>query len=66
MNALRLVDGVDPALFERRTGLSLATIAPVLARARQRGLLAGDPDAIRPSELGQRFLNDLLTLFLPR
>jgi putative oxygen-independent coproporphyrinogen III oxidase len=66
MNALRLVDGVDAALFSERTGLPLSALEPVLARARERGLLVDEPDSIRPTELGQRFLNDLLTLFLPR
>ena len=29
------------------------------------GLLAPDPDRIRPTPFGQRFLNDLLALFEP-
>jgi putative oxygen-independent coproporphyrinogen III oxidase len=66
MNALRLVDGVDADLFTRRTGVPLSALDPVLARARTRGLLVDDPRVLRPTELGQRFLNDLLTLFLPR
>lgn len=65
LNALRLAEGVPAGLFEARTGLPLAAIAPALGRARQRGLLADDPDRLVATGLGQRFLNDLLTLFLP-
>ena len=64
MNALRLTDGVPAALFAERTGISLAQIEPVLAQARQKGLLDHAPDVLRPTELGRRFLNDLLELFL--
>ena len=65
LNALRLVDGFDAALFERRTGLPLATIAKPLAIAQERGLLERDHVSIRPTQKGRRFLNDLLELFLP-
>ena len=47
-----------------RTGLSLARLEPALALARKRGLLADDAAAIRPTAWGQRFLNDLLELFV--
>ena len=65
LNALRLTDGVASRLFNERTGLSLTRLAPQLATARQRGLLADDSQRLQPTELGQRFLNDLLELFLP-
>ena len=64
MNALRLTGGVPAALFAERTGISLAQIEPVLTQARQKGLLDYAPDVLRPTELGRRFLNDLLELFL--
>ena len=64
MNALRLTDGVPATLFAERTGISLAQIEPVLAKARQKGLLDHAPNVLRPTELGRRFLNDLLELFL--
>lgn len=69
MNALRLHQGFGRRLFESRTGLPLGAIAPVLGRASERGLIdtVTGPDGdtlIRPSELGRRFLNDLLGLFL--
>jgi len=65
LNALRLVEGVPAALFSPRTGLSLAVVEPALAQAIRRGLLEERSDVIRPTILGQRFLNDLIGLFLP-
>jgi len=65
MNALRLNGGVEAGVFSERTGLPLLSCAPQLARARLRGLLENDPLRLQPTPLGQQFLNDLLTLFLP-
>ena len=65
MNALRLNQGVDAALFEERTGLPLIVCTPVLARAKAKGLLERDATRLKPTLQGQRFLNDLLELFLP-
>ncbi len=65
MNALRLNGGVEAGLFTERTGLPLLNAAAPLAQARLRGLLEGDPQRLQPTRLGQQFLNDLLTLFLP-
>ncbi len=65
MNALRLTRGVEAGLFTERTGLPLLNAAVPLAQARLRGLLEDDPQRLQPTPLGQRFLNDLLTLFLP-
>ncbi len=62
---LRLVDGVPAALYPQRTGQPLAAIADACAAARDAGLLADDPQRLRPSERGQLFLNDLLQHFLP-
>jgi oxygen-independent coproporphyrinogen-3 oxidase len=64
MNALRLVDGVPAELFGERTGLPLTALEPALGRARERGLLETDPARLRPTELGLRFLNDLLQAFV--
>jgi putative oxygen-independent coproporphyrinogen III oxidase len=64
LNALRLSGGVPAELFAQRTGLALGSIAPMLARARARGLLDADPTILRATEHGLRFLNDLLELFL--
>ena len=65
LNALRLVEGFETALFQRRTGLPLAAIEQPLAAAEARGLLERDHARVRPTTKGQRFLNDLLALFLP-
>ena len=65
LNALRLKEGFATQQFEAHTGLPLHTIAPLLERARTRGLLEGDGSFLRPTELGNRFLNDLQMIFLP-
>jgi oxygen-independent coproporphyrinogen-3 oxidase len=64
MNALRLIEGFDAALFEARTGLALSTIADALAQAESEGLLVRGDKRIVPTLLGQRFLNRLIGLFL--
>ncbi len=65
MNVLRLVQGCPSHLFQDRTGLDLQRLVPILNDARNRGLLNRDQAIIRPTELGIRFLNDLLVLFMP-
>ncbi|SMB22857.1 putative oxidoreductase [Sterolibacterium denitrificans] len=65
MNALRLAAGFAPPLFEAHTGLPLATQTDALLAASRQGLLTVDHERIAPTPHGQRFLNDLLTLFLP-
>jgi oxygen-independent coproporphyrinogen-3 oxidase len=64
MNLLRLTEGFETRLFSERTGLLLARIEPELKQAEARGLIERSLTHIRPTELGRRFLNDLLTLFL--
>jgi putative oxygen-independent coproporphyrinogen III oxidase len=65
LNALRLTDGFDAESFPARTGLPLSCIEARLASAAARGLLERSGGGWRPSELGLRFLNDLLVEFLP-
>ncbi len=65
MNALRLNEGVDAALFTARTGLAASAIDAPLRDARARGWLAPDPARIVPTALGRRFLNDVMAAFLP-
>lgn len=65
MNALRLVDGFPVALFIERTGLPVTTIEDPLRRALEKALIERYDESIRPTEMGQRFLNELLGLFLP-
>lgn len=64
LNALRLNAGVPMAMFEARTGLPRTAIADHLATAHARGWLEPDPDWLRPTELGRRFANDVIGLFL--
>ena len=65
MNALRLPEGFAVGSFVERTGLQIAVAEKPLAQAETRGLILRDHERIRPTDLGQRFLNDLLQLFLP-
>jgi len=65
MNALRLVDGVEANLFQQRTGLPLRTIQAQLLEAQQKELLVQESGMIAPTLKGQRFLNELLGMFLP-
>ncbi|WP_245004492.1 radical SAM family heme chaperone HemW [Paraburkholderia sacchari] len=64
LNALRLVEGFPVHRFLERTGLPITTIEPALQEAEKRGLILRDYEKIVPTELGQRFLNDLQELFL--
>ena len=64
MNALRLNDGFTSELFTERTSLPLLLIRGELEQAEKRGLLMRDLQRIAPTELGRRFLNDLLEIFL--
>ncbi len=64
MNALRLNEGFDAALFTERTSLPLLAIRRELEEAEKRGLLSRDLQRIAPTQQGQRFLNDLLEIFL--
>ncbi len=64
LNALRLTDGVPTSLFGARTGIPLVKILATLMAAKKRGLLVNDETKIKPTELGKKFLNDLVEMFL--
>ncbi len=64
LNALRLLEGFRTADFQARTGLSDAAIAQPLQTAFQRGWLEAVDGYIRPTPLGMRFGNDVISLFL--
>jgi putative oxygen-independent coproporphyrinogen III oxidase len=64
MNALRLIDGFPVNLFEERTGLPITLLQKQLDAAEQRGLIVRDHRIIAPTLRGQRFLNDLLQIFI--
>ena len=65
MNALRLAEGFPVALLAERTGVQIALAQGPLERAEALGLIVRNHERIAPTELGRRFLNDLLQLFLP-
>ncbi|MBB3227811.1 oxygen-independent coproporphyrinogen-3 oxidase [Luteibacter sp. Sphag1AF] len=64
LNALRLIDGVPAADFAQRTGLPAAAIAADRAACIARGWLHDEPDRLKTTELGQRFLNDVIGAFM--
>ncbi len=65
LNALRLHEGFSLTAFEARTGLTRDAIADALAAAEARGWLERvDADRLRPTTLGQRFLNDVIACFM--
>jgi putative oxygen-independent coproporphyrinogen III oxidase len=66
LNALRLTQGVAAELFSARTGLELTLYKDALKFLRDKKLLINDESRLQTTELGQRFLNDVLSLFLPQ
>ncbi len=65
LNALRLTEGVDRRLFRSRTGVADSAIAATVTALTDDGLLEGDTTRLRATELGQRFLNEVIARFLP-
>jgi oxygen-independent coproporphyrinogen-3 oxidase len=65
LNALRLVGGFTLAEFEARTGLATHAIDAELDTALARGWVTREHGRIVPTELGRRFTNDVIGLFLP-
>jgi putative oxygen-independent coproporphyrinogen III oxidase len=64
MNALRLIDGFELRLFSERIGLPVRVLRKPLDAAERSGLIERDHVRVRPTLRGQRFLNDLLQIFL--
>jgi putative oxygen-independent coproporphyrinogen III oxidase len=65
LNGLRLMSGIALADFHATTGLGYDSIRPQIDEAVARGWLDISDRRLQPTESGQRFLNDLITLFLP-
>ncbi len=63
MNTLRLKSGVAKHLFEQRTALPLETIQSTISKLESKGLLNSREDYIQTSELGFRYLNEVLEHF---
>ncbi len=64
LNALRLIDGVPMSDFAARTGLDPERLKAPLQEARRRGWLTDDAARLQTTAQGQRFLNDVMGLFL--
>jgi oxygen-independent coproporphyrinogen-3 oxidase len=65
LNALRLVDGFEPALLTARTGITFDAVADAVSEAQRRGLLECRLDGRwAPTARGRLFLNDLQAIFL--
>ena len=64
MNALRLTNGFTFNLFEQRTGLPIKSIDNEIKLSIEKGLLEINNGRIKPTLLGQNFLNDLIQIFL--
>jgi len=65
LNALRLNEGFAEDLFVARTGLSMEELEQATTGVRLKGLLERNAVGIwRPTDLGTRFLNDLLSEFV--
>ena len=64
MNGLRLRDGVPSRYFNERCGLPLDALEPELGELRQRGLMKDDTEQLQTTEIGQRFLNEVLGHFM--
>ena len=64
MNALRLTNGFDTKLFTERTGMPWQVVSMRVAEAQNKGLLQTSLNNVKPTLLGQRYLNNLLELFL--
>lgn len=65
MNSLRLIEGFRLADFRSRTGLPIIAAQQQLKVAEQMGLIHRDHHRIVPTDIGRKFLNDLLQIFLP-
>jgi oxygen-independent coproporphyrinogen-3 oxidase len=64
MNALRLIGGFPVSMLAERTGLSITSVVKPLEKAESLGLITRDHERVVPTLRGQRYLNDLLQLFL--
>ena len=64
LNALRLKDGFDLALFPERTGLPLSAVRAKLDEAERQGLLTQTDGRVAPTARGFDFLSDLQERFL--
>ena len=65
MNALRLSDGIDLAVFEERCGLPRTVLDSQLNQHLTLGLISLDQGHLKPSERGRQLLDSMLQDYLP-
>jgi len=65
MNALRLRAGFGIDTWEAHTGLAWSQVRPLIGQAEAQGWLRVDDRQVRPTPDGQRYLNELLQIFVP-
>ncbi|MEZ5502079.1 MAG: radical SAM family heme chaperone HemW [Halioglobus sp.] len=65
LNALRLNSGFSLRQFTAYTGLGREQLEPTLGSLCQRALLACDGDRVKATELGRRFLDNVVSEFFP-
>jgi len=64
MNRLRLMESFNFSEFEDYTGLNRSALNPALQQAEQKGLISVTAETGQVTELGHRYLNELLTMFM--
>jgi oxygen-independent coproporphyrinogen-3 oxidase len=64
LNALRLTEGFDESVYEAHTGLIWEAIAPQMRDLETEGFVVRTGSHWKPTDLGSRFLNDVLVRFL--
>lgn len=65
LNSLRLSQGVPMSLWTERTGLAPSVLQQPISSLQAQGLLADDPQCLVATALGQRYLNRVISAFLP-
>lgn len=68
LNALRLKDGITLDLFYQRTGIPWSTLRPIVEKLLGQGLIEiteNNPQRLKTTDLGFRFLNQVTSAFLP-
>ena len=64
LNALRLKQGIEPAVYQERTGQPLSSVKNLVDQVKTSGLLQKTDSKIVCTERGWRFLDDTLSVFL--
>ena len=65
MNALRLNQGFETAVFQQHTGQPISIIEKALKQAEEKNWIDWDTQRIKPTATGLQYLNTLLELFMP-